>query len=120
MRRLAALAVVLLTVSGCARGVTMSEAFGTPDIDWTYFRATPAEVIAATDRALAFGGARLEAVQEVEGGTVMTLSLRGGSAATTEVFLEATDAEDYQARAQVYGRDRRLSRDLELAIRRQL
>ena len=119
MLRSAALAL-LLTVTGCSGGATLSEAYGTPDLDWTYFRATPTEVVAATDRALAFSGARLEATREEAGGSVLTLSLRSGSAATTVVFLEATDAEDYGARAQIYGEDRRLSRNLELAIRRQL
>lgn len=119
MLRLAVFAL-LLTASGCAGAASMSEAYGSPDIDWTYFRATPDEVVAATDRALAFSGSRLEATREEAGGTVMTLSLRSGSSATTDVFVENTDAEDYQARAQIYGKDRRLSRNLELAIRRQL
>lgn len=125
MPRLAAFALCFLaltiSLAACAPGVTLAEAYGEPDpFDWSYFRASPEAVIQATDQALSFSSVRIESFQDVEGGTVLTLSGRYGSAAFTEIYVEATAEEGYGARAQIYRQNAPLPDDLEVAIRAQL
>ena len=117
---LAAAVLISLSLAGCARGVTLAEAYGEPDpFNWSYFEASPAAVIQATNQALSFSNIRIESVQDVEGGAVMTLSGRYGSAAFTEILVQPTAEEGYGARAQIYRRDAPLPDDLEVAIRAQ-
>lgn len=116
----ALLAAVLFALSGCAPGVTLAEAYGEPDLDWSYFEASPGAVVQATERALTFSNIRIESFEEVDAGVVMTLSGRFGSAAFTEIYVEATDEAGYGARAQYYLRDTPLPDGLEVAIRSQL
>lgn len=115
------LVLVLLVAAGCAPGVTYDEAYGRPDSqDWTYFRGTPAEVVVAIERVLAFSGTAIESVGKVPGGTVVTLGERYGGGAMEEIYIEATSKEGFGSRAQLYGRQTPLPIRFERDISREL
>lgn len=115
------LILALLVAAGCAPGVTYDEAYGRPDSqDWTYFRGTPAEVVEAMGRVLAYTSTTIESVGQVPGGTVVTLSERYGGGAMEEIYIEATDKEGFGARAQLYGRQTPLPVRFERDVAREL
>lgn len=119
MRVLLVLALAL--AAGCAPGVTYDEAYGRPDSqDWTYFRGSTDEVVAAIERVLAFTTTTVESVGKVPGGTVVTLGGRGGGADMEEIYIEDTTKDGFGARAQLYGRQTPLPLRFEQDISREL
>ncbi|WP_420456921.1 hypothetical protein [Rubrivirga sp.] len=116
MRTLAALVLLSLGLAGCATA-SIEEAYGQPDpFEWTYFHGSPGDVVSAIGEAFQQSGTRIESVQNEADGVVMTLSTRFGSADFSQIRVQATDVEDYSARAQIYPQGDPLPRWLETEV----
>lgn len=118
--------VLVALIAGSGGGLvacaTFDEVEGVPDaLYWSYFRATPAEVVEATRRVLTLSGYAVEAVADGGGGsTVLTVTTSPPGADFTEVRIEGAAARDYRARAQAGPPGRRLPRELERRISAEL
>lgn len=124
MRRLLALtllaAVAVPTFSACANR-SIDEAYGVPDaLDWSYFRADPADVVQATRFVLERSGFSVEGVQTAGTSYVISVSSAPSSADFTQIRVEPATFEDYRTRAQVFPSERKLPSDLEVAISAEL
>jgi hypothetical protein len=119
MRRLTFSALFLLAsgvlAAGCA---SIEEAAGVPEpFSWSYFQAPAAEVADAAALALRLGGLRVEGVDQTsDGGYVLTVSTRTGSAAYDQIYIEPFEYEVYESRAQTYPQGEALPTDLRVAI----
>ena len=111
------LAFAALPAGGCARGVTIDQAFGRPDATtWTYFEGSPSAVVEALSRHYEMLGVRTESVREEGGGVVVVLTPREGAATNVEVLVQATTEGRFGARAQIYPDQRPLPRDAEAGV----
>lgn len=115
---LAGLALLLTAGAlGACTNASLAEAYGQPDpFKWTYFEGSPQDVITALEQTFNQGEIRIESYQEEGGGTVLTVAPRSGSADVTQILVQATDVEDYTARAQVYPQGAPLPRWLEIEV----
>ena len=112
------LATVGLT--GCARGVTFNDAYGRPDAtEWTYFNSPAQTVIDAVTRYYSSRGVATESARNEGGGVVLTIANRSGSGSISQILVQATDVEGFQARAQVYPIRRPLPSDVETFVTRE-
>ena len=123
MRRLLLAALVTsaslagLGLAGCARGVTYDDAYGRPDAtEWTYFEGSPQAVLDAITRYYSIRDVATESARNENGGVVLTLASRSGSADVGQILVQATTEEGFLSRAQVYPSRRSLPRDLEVGI----
>jgi hypothetical protein len=108
------LAVCLTAFAGCS---TFEEAYGRPDpTRWTYFEGTADEVVQAIAQTLNEGPLRVEGARDEADGTVLTISDSEGSSDISQILVQATDVEEFGARAQIYPRRRPLPRWLEIEI----
>ncbi|MEM1117583.1 MAG: hypothetical protein AAF845_16685 [Bacteroidota bacterium] len=115
MRAFLALGLVA-ALAGCS-GASIDEAYGQPDaFDWTYFHGEAGDVVVAIQETLSFSGLRVESVREEAGGILVTLGARSGRAEFSQILVQATDVEDYTARAQIYPVQARLPRWLEMEV----
>lgn len=122
MNRLLALPLLLavLALSACANR-SIDEAYGVPDaLDWSYFRADPADVAQAARYALERRGFTVEAIRSEGAAYVLSISSAPSSADFTEIRIEPATFEDYRARAQVFPSQRKLASSLEVAISAEL
>ena len=105
-----------LGLGGCSNA-SVAEAYGQPDpFEWTYFRGSPRDVVAAINVAFDQSGVRVESIRDEAGGTILTLSSRFGTAEFDQILVQSTDVEDYTARAQVYPQRDPLPRWLEAEV----
>ncbi|HEX8299214.1 MAG TPA: hypothetical protein VF594_08655 [Rubricoccaceae bacterium] len=117
---LATAALGATSLSGCARGVTFDDAYGRPDAtEWTYFNTPAQTVIDAITRYYSGRGVATESARNEGGGVVLTIANRSGSASTSQILVQSTDVEGFQARAQVYPIRRPLPRDVETFVTRE-
>ena len=107
--------LLALPLAGCA---SIDEAVGVPDaLSWSYFQAPAAEVAVAAQDALRQGGLRVEGVTETsEGGYVLSISARNGSAAFDQIYVQPYSYEIYSSRAQTYPQGNPLPSSLRVAI----
>ena len=120
MRTLVLLALATSSLTGCARGVTIDDAFGRPDAtEWTYFAAEPQRVVAAVAQYYSQIGVATESARDQDGGIVLTLASRSGSAETGQILIQATSVEGFATRAQVYPSRRPLPLDVETFVTRE-
>ena len=119
--RLSALAVAFscAALTGC---VSIDEAVGVPEAtSWSYFQAPAGDVAVAAQDALRQGGLRVESVSETgDGGYVLNVSTRTGSAAFDQIRIQPYTYEVYESRAQTYPQGRPLPGDVRRAIAREL
>ncbi|HEX8385296.1 MAG TPA: hypothetical protein VF576_03875 [Rubricoccaceae bacterium] len=108
-------------LAGCARGVTIDDAYGRPDAtEWTYFEGPAQTVVDAIARYYSIRDVATESARDESGGIVLTLAPRSGSADVGQILVQATNVEGFQSRAQVYPTRRPLPRDLEIGVTRDL
>lgn len=123
MNRLLALSLLLtavLTFSACANR-SIDEAYGVPDaLDWSYFRAEPADVAQAARFVLEQQGITVEGVRNEGASYVLSISSAPSSADFAEIRIEPVTFEDYRARAQTFPSERKLASSLEVAISAEL
>lgn len=113
--------VALAGLAGCVRGATIDGAYGRPDsTEWTYFEGPAQTVLDAITRYYSFRNIATESARDENGGIVLTLAPRSGSAEVGQILIQATDVEGFQSRAQIYPTHRPLPRDLEIGITRDL
>ena len=107
-------------LSGCARGVTFDDAYGRPDAtEWTYFDSPAQTVIDAVSRYYSSRGVATESARNEGGGVVLTIANRSGAGSISQILVQATDVEGFQARAQVYPIRRPLPSDVETFVTRE-
>ena len=96
-------ATAVATLSGCHRGITIDQAYGRPDAtEWTYFNVPAQKTLDAVTRFYSARGVATESARDEDGGVVLTLAVRQGSGDTGQILVQATSAEGFQSRAQVY------------------
>lgn len=107
-------------LTGCARGVTFDDAYGRPDAtEWTYFDSPAQTVIDAVSRYYSSRGVATESARNEGGGVVLTIANRSGAGSISQILVQATDVEGFQARAQVYPIRRPLPSDVETFVTRE-
>ncbi len=115
---LATLGVASLT--GCARGVTIDDAYGRPDATrWTYFEVPAQTTIDAISEYYSSRGIATESARDEAGGVVLTLADRNGGVDTGQILIQAVSVEGFQSRAQIYPSRRPLPRDVETYVTRE-
>ncbi len=120
MRTLLLLALVATAgLAGCARGVTYDGAFGRPDAtEWTYFTQSPADVQTSISQYYRDRGVATEQTRDESGGVVLTFANQRTGGQTAEILVQATAAEGFAARAQLYPGRRPLPQDVETFVTR--
>ncbi len=115
---LAALGAAGLT--GCARGVTIDDAYGRPDATrWTYFGVPAQTAIDAISQYYSSLGIATESARNEAGGVILTLANRSGGVDTGQILIQSTAVEGFQSRAQVYPSRRPLPRNVEAYVTRE-
>lgn len=117
--RLPALALLAFAFAGCT---SIDNAVGVPEAtSWSYFQAPADEVAVATQDALRQGGLRVESATETDdGGYILNVSVRNGSADFEQIRIQPFEYEIYESRAQTYPAGRPLPANLRVAISREL
>ena len=107
-------------LTGCARGVTIDDAYGRPDATrWTYFEVSAQTTIDAISRYYSGLGIATESARDESGGVILTLADRNGGVDTGQILIQATSVEGFQSRAQLYPNRRPLPRDVETYVTRE-
>jgi len=123
--RTLSLALLLATLgaaslTGCARGVTIDDAYGRPDATrWTYFEVSAQTAIDAISEYYSGRGIATESARDEAGGVVLTLADRNGGVDTGQILIQSTAVEGFQSRAQLYPDRRPLPRDVETYVTRE-
>ena len=115
----AALGLAGLGSSGCARGVTIDEAYGRPDATrWTYFNVPAQRTIDAISRYYSGRGIATESARNESDGVVLSFGVRTGGVETGQILVQATTVEGFQSRAQIYPERRPIPQDAETYVTR--
>ena len=116
MRLLAPALGLLVALSGCS-GATFDDVYGVPDGEnWSYFQGSAYDVTAAIEETLEAKDVRVEGTRSEDGGTILTITRGGAAPDINEILIQATEAEGYGARAQLYPTRRPLPRWVEMGV----